>query len=143
MQTIAKIDEETRRRPEFAGEVPVVLCDGQTWHLPKPRINLAPRRIGGKFEIRPEVRGWGDEYYQKLDALELAYQHDDTTEILNAQMDLCCALILKNYDLADEELARVLWFDSGDEANTAMRDTLLRTAQGNAPNPAGVGSSAT
>lgn len=138
-----RIDEQERRRPEFVGDVPVTLCDGGTWFLPKPRICLAPKRNATGFETRCAVMGWGHDYYSKLDALEVAGLKDDSVAAINAEMDLACALLLRNYDLTDDELAEVLWFDMQDEANGAMRRRIMETAQGFAPKPDGDGSSGT
>lgn len=145
MATPAKIDEQTRRRPEFVGDVPITLCDNQIWWVPKPRIVFAPRRStpGSGFELKLHAIDWGPSYYEKLDALLLASQRDDLTGVLGAQMDLACALLLRNYDLTDDELVDILWFDLADPANESMRHALMTVAQGIAPKPAGDGSSAT
>lgn len=136
-----RIDEPSRRRPEFAGDVPVVLCDGQTWHLPKPRIRFRPRTGPNGFEAKPTCQ-WGDEFWSKIDALATARESDDVSLLIDKQMDLCCSLVLKNYDLAEEDLGELLQFEFGDPDNDAMRDVILRVAQGLPPKTSGDGSAA-
>jgi len=134
-----RIDEPSRRRPEFAGDVPVVLCDGQTWHLPKPRIRFRPRSGPDGFEARITTQ-WSDDYWQKIDKLNTAYESEDSLAILSAELDLCCTLLTKNYQLSEDDLGEIFWIDASDPDNAEMRATVLRVAQGLPPKTSGDGS---
>ena len=55
------IDEKSRRKESFdqRNSVPVVLADGQTWHLPKPWLELHPVFRDGKVAfVIPHANIW-------------------------------------------------------------------------------------
>lgn len=130
------IDESSRRRPGFRGDVAVELSDSQTWHLPIPRIRFRPARDDAGKITAKQSYSFGPEYLAKVEAYYEA--KEDETEaggerILLATLDLASAVLLANYDLTDDEVGELIQFDFGlpvDEANVAMRSTLLFTALG-------------
>lgn len=140
---MSHLDEQSLRRPNvFAQEASVVLCDGQVWWLPKPRVVIKPVRGASGFTTRTSST-WGDDYYERVHRLMELSQSEDFEAVISAQMDLCCELLLRNYVLNDEQLAELIQFDVSAEpapANIEMRKTLLWTAQGISPKVSAPGS---
>lgn len=130
-------DEKGRRRDTFAGGVPVVLGDGQPWHLPKPKVGLA-HEVGpdGTLRFGKTRRSFGEAYDALLDVYLEA--EDGPTEI-NALLALAVDLLARNYDLGGDDFRDLLprWLD--DEPNTEMWTAIADVAVGRSPKPIPVG----
>jgi hypothetical protein len=104
--------ESERRKPDIdvRDAVPIQFGDGQVWYVPKPRIRITPVVSEERVDIAARLT-YGDE----LDALSvvMAEGEDDTTR-LAAVVTLAAALLTKLYDLAVEDLERLLSFTDGE-----------------------------
>jgi hypothetical protein len=118
------IDETAKRRPTFDGanSAPVVLADGQTWHVPKPWLEVRPIFRGGKPVSAYRVLTCGAE----LDALIEAMSDADELDAQVVGVASLAAYMLRwNYDLADAELDQLLAFRCSDpESLQWMRDVF-------------------
>lgn len=129
-----KYNEASCRRDIFSQDVPVVLCDGQEWWLPKPRVVFRPTYGPNGYGTRMSSM-WGDDYYKLIQDL-IDSNGKEFDHVLGAQFALCSELLLRNYNLTHEQIAELIYFDLNedpDPANVEMRQTLLRTAQGVGP----------
>lgn len=130
-----KYNEQACRRDIFSQDVPVALCDGQIWWLAKPRVVFRPTHGPNGYGSRMSSI-WGDDYYKLIEDVIKAGQSGDLDVAIASQFALCCELLLRNYDLTQEQLSELIYFDLNedpDESNVEMRQTLLRTAQGIGP----------
>jgi hypothetical protein len=133
--------ESERRLATFREGVPIVLADGQTWHFPRPTIELFPTfdeegRVAD-FDGRPS---FGPDYDDKLDAF---VQAEKGAAELKALMVLAVDLLGRNYRLCPGDFVRLLRYRKGDEANRAMWQAIADTAQGNGPKACPVGDAST
>jgi len=123
------INERSKRREEFdeSRSNPVVLSDGQTWHLPKPWVAIHPMFEGGK-----PVDNWKCfTYGPELDALvEAIGEAEGTVASVMAGVGLAAYLLLRNYELNDAELAEVLVYNAGDPASHDMLSAVFDVALG-------------
>ena len=138
--------EADHRRPDFIGEIPVVLADGATWYLKRPRIRVGLRDDQhGKIALTSMVH-FGPDYEHRLDALERAQAElvpvDDPSApdptfdaFLAAQFELAAELIRQNYTLFRPEALRLVACDFGDEGEAARMRLMLEVARGIAPKP--------
>jgi hypothetical protein len=96
--------EAERRKPGAAG-TPAVLADGQTWLLANPVY-----RAGAESLTQPPVDG----------PLDRAFE----SAVLNESLTLCDvwlagrALLKANYELKDDEVARLLTVSPGEDSRT-------------------------
>ena len=103
------IDEKAKRKDNFdeRNSAPVVLADGQVWHVPKPWLEIRPVFRGGKAVNAYPVLTSGAE----LDELVVAIGdcQDLYAQVL-AVASLAAHLLTWHYDLADAELDELLAF---------------------------------
>lgn len=121
--------EAARRREslDVPRSVPVKMGDGVEWLLPKPWVEVHPVFENGKPVDRWLVFTYGPE----LDALVKAISEaEDAGVRILAAVGLGAHLLLRNYDLSDDELATVLVFRSGDPESEAMVRGILDVATG-------------
>jgi hypothetical protein len=135
-----RLDEAALRRPEWTEGVSVVLCDGQTWHLPRPELGdfYFVRGDDGKTVAR---RGstFGADYEALLDLYMDAETGADQAVAL---YDLAVALLARNYDLPADlrTILRVVPSGSpGRDDNEAMWETIAEAALGRVPKATPVG----
>jgi hypothetical protein len=101
---------------------PVVLADGQTWHLPKPWLEIRPVFRGGRAEASYPVLTYGPE----LDRfVEVIADEDDWTIQLCLVASLGAHLLNRQYELTDADLdglfcVRVSQPESGDWVKSVM-----------------------
>ena len=142
------IPEATRRRPDFAGGEPVVLSDGQTWFVPRPRARfglddggkgltkvLSFAHSNGKFSIDLSFQRISDERDAARKALTAKPEEPEFVRVVEAELRLAHALLLRNYDLTHEELSGLVLMSWTEE--DALRDAFLQIAEGVAPKPPG------
>lgn len=129
-------NEHAIRKPTWREGTPVVLADGQAWHVPQPWLRLKPtvehgsvRLIGG-LTFGPEH----DAEFEKL------FVEADAFERLQLEATIVVRLLQSQYDLPDEAFAELIPFDSRDEANREMWAELQRVIRGDTPKPSPVGS---
>lgn len=134
---MAEIVERDRRREDFRPDVPVILCDGQTWYLPHPKVRLRPALVDGKVVPKTE-HSFGPEYLEKVEAYYRSLDEEVSAgadEFMSALLDLAVSLVRRNYDMTFEEVASILYFEISepiDETNRAMQEALRTTALGQA-----------
>jgi len=133
------IDEKTRRKPNFdeRNSSPVVLADGQTWHLPKPWLELRPVFRDGKPVTAYGLLTSGAELDELVEAIGEA-------ETFRAQVvgaaSLAARLLLHHYDLSDADLDELLRFRVSDPASLAWMENVIEIATGQSgPKPSGAG----
>jgi hypothetical protein len=124
------LTERERRREGFHGGAPVVLLDGETWYLPRPRVRFGVSDGDGYtvFVTAPEVDGY--------DALiERFEESEGDHEFVASSLAMAKALILANYDLTTDEVNRVMQFswDQDDAEAFRIRKDVMAIALGNAP----------
>jgi hypothetical protein len=122
--------EAERRRPEgeFRPDVGIVLSDGVTWYLPKPRFvgkYLAPAGAAGMAEIG--ITEFGPDY--DFRAEELIVEFIKRSARSDGIYWFATFLLKRNYALADREFYWLLRFDDTPENATMWRD-ILTTATG-------------
>lgn len=121
--------ESECRRPDanWDDTVPIVLADGQTWHFPKPYVDCVPKFTDGKATLTFE-----SEFKPFLTRME---ESEDAMDALTARCELERHMLLKLYDLSDDELSLLLRWRSGSEADNERRQDILNTALGAGPKP--------
>jgi hypothetical protein len=132
----APLDEPSLRRPDFRQGEALILADGRAWTLPKPHIVWRPARgDDGKltFVIRPQFARHGDPFSacdREYQALHDRLVEGDAGDRVAALLNLAAFLLRLNYDVSDDQLARLLAFSPDDEANVVMWSALLSVATG-------------
>lgn len=124
-----KLIEKYRRRPEvdLEGCIPVKLSDGQEWYFPRPWLEIVPRFVSGRAELAGKVLTCGPD----LDVLvESIATTEDTIGRLIEIMTLGAFLLLRNYDVTDEELSRLFVYRSGSPDSDRMIMDILAVATG-------------
>ena len=134
------LDEAALRRPEFAEGVPVRLWDGQEWTLPRPTLSgFYPRRgPDGRWQAAPGLAcGEGGADYNEL--VDAWLDAEDPLDQLGRLMEVAAHLLLVNYDLADRDLARLLFrvpaTDPRYDECAAMWSSVAEVALGRGPKP--------
>jgi hypothetical protein len=134
-------DETGARRPDFSDGPKVTLGDGQVWTLPRPWLRLYPHRdADGRIGVGGGL-SFGPEYEALIDELTDC-DPDDQAARLSIQFRLAALLLLRNYDLTDRDLRRLLVVDA-DDADCRDRWARLNQAlTGRLPKPSADGSAA-
>ena len=107
------IDELSRRRADFQADssVPVVLADGQPWHIPKPWI---------------DIKAPSHEHDALIAAID---QSEGSVECVEEVCTLAAKMLLRNYELADDELTTLLAYRD-DEGSSAWVSSVVEIACG-------------
>jgi hypothetical protein len=127
------LDEKALRKPGFTDGYPVVMADGQTWTLPKPRFRLKPHRVDGKIEILCRAT-FGPESDPDLDILYGAVEAD-YREVIRVKFAMTARLLLSNYDLTDDQLGELIVLEVGDAASDQRWDAINEAMLGIVPKP--------
>jgi hypothetical protein len=135
---VSKLDEQALRRPEFSAGVPIRLADGQTWHFPKPTIDLFPVVDRAGQVAVGGAASFGPEYDDLVEAFYRARSHSPADQ-LQALFALGVDLLGRNYLLAPEHFRGVLRFQAGHEAHETMWQEILDVALGASPKASPVG----
>ena len=103
------LDEKAVRKATFdeLNSAPVVLADGQTWHLPKPFLRLRPKFSAGRAASYGPLTTT-DPIWNEL---RQAVQDSAETETLSAIANLGAYMLLRNYDLTDDQLGDLFAWD--------------------------------
>ena len=123
------LDEQAKRKDNFdeRNSASVVLADGQTWHLPKPWLEIRPMFRRGRAVSSYPVLTYGAE----LDALvEAISECEDRTGQLVGLCTLAAYLLQWHYELADGDLDGLLAFRAADPASAKWTETVIEVATG-------------
>jgi hypothetical protein len=123
------IDEKTKRKPNFdeRNATPVVLADGQTWHVPKPWLEIRPVFRGGKPVSTYRVLTCGAELDGLVEAIAAA---DDLDAQIIGIASLAAHLLRWHYELTDAELDKLLAFRCSDEKSLDWMRQIFAIATG-------------
>jgi len=135
------LDEASARRPEFSDGPSVVLGDGRAWTLPRPWLRLYPDRdADGRIGVGGGM-SFGVEYEDMIDELTDCDPEDHAAR-LAVQFRMAALLLLRNYDLTDRDLRRLLVVDARDADCRDRWAKLNQVLTGRAPKPSADGSAA-
>jgi hypothetical protein len=136
---MAKLDEVALRRSTFEDGAPVTLADGQEWRLPRPRVRFVPDDSDQGFQVRLALDDAG-----VFRSLKAAVDAAETNGALwKTELALARHLLLVNYDLTREQVADLLQFSYGenaDPAGAAIREAVMGVAFGIGPKASEPGS---
>ena len=148
--------KETKRADAISG-VPVVMADGQTYLIPKPRVRFTDADGDKGYRAVLSLAG-GDGYQSLRDAreaaLELVAAEDDAINageepeprpapgnpLIRAEVAVFKALLLRNYDLTPAEVGEALQISydpDEDPDGYRIRSELADISEGNGPKPQG------
>lgn len=124
-----KLIEASRRKPEMDPEIcaSIRLADGQNWYFPRPWFEVRPIFRDGKTKHHTRMLTCGDELDVLLEAI--GTEEDGVTQALSI-LTLGAFLLLRNYDLEDEELARLFILRPGDPDSDRVLHEILDVATG-------------
>ena len=116
-----------------------MLCDGQTWFLPKPRIRFTRSDGDAGFRAVLSVSGL-DRYQGLLDALSQTEEVSEAVRpavLIKAELDVAWALLTHNYDVSEKEFEELVQFsyaaEGEDPQGEEMRDEIMGVAVGRGP----------
>lgn len=134
-----RLDEPALRRPDFDDGVAVELADGQEWTFPALWYRTFPRKTeGGGVETVMRVT-YGPEHDADLEILFGSKEAEAHVQV-DAMTRLAATLLLRNYDLDDDALAKLLPFDARSESSQGMWGRVVRAIRGERPKPSAAGS---
>ena len=124
-----KLIEPYRRRGDLDTELctPITLADGQAWYFPRPWLEIRPIFREGKATARTRLLTCGDELDTLLEAI--GTEEDGIAQALSI-LTLGAFLLLRNYDLADDELGRLFILRPGDPDSDRILHEILDVATG-------------
>jgi hypothetical protein len=118
-----RIDEASRRRPDFAEGQPLELRDGQVWHLRLPTLVVSPTFVDGRVaDIHVGPEGVPD--YDRLAAVIYGEERVKNREYWEVRFRVAAMLLTANYRLEDAELSELLSFRRGDHEDDARLQVL-------------------
>lgn len=122
--TTTRIDERSRRRPEFMGGVAVRLADGQDWHFASPGVRTRVLAGGAGPVVEPywAIDGWPNFDADFAAALNRLRETTTPADRLVATLATAAALLVVNYDLTHAEAAAVIFPGDGPDAPRIVRD---------------------
>lgn len=134
------LDEKALRRPGFTEGSTVKLGDGQAWTFPKPYLSMHTQ-VGPDGKLYAgSVFTFGKDYADRLDDYIEAESEFDRLVI---QLELAAGLLLRNYDLDNRALRRLISLDmDGDtDKDKEMWPSIQAVLFGrDVPKPSAVGS---
>ena len=134
-------DEASARRPDFSDGPKVVLGDGGLWTLPRPWLRLYPNRDDdGRIGVGGGL-SFGSDFEELIDELTDC-DPDDQAARLAVQFRMAALLLLRNYDLTDRDLRRLLVVDAHDADCRERWAKLNQVLTGRSPKPSADGSAA-
>lgn len=130
------LNEYSLRRSDFGQgppTTPVVLADGQEWHLPRPTFVFVPDE--GEAGAR-HVSSLGPDYQALIDAHEAAIDTQDFRKVVGAQVRLFAFLVRASYDVTTEQLGELVRvsYEEGSEGH-ALLERLRELAYGRVEAP--------
>ena len=123
------IDEKSKRRENFdeRNSAPVVLADGQAWHVPKPWLEIRPVFREGRAVAAYPVLTCGPELDELVEAMA---DCEDLPSQVMAIASAAAWLLKWHYDLKDSELDTLLAFRKADESSLAWMRAVVDIAMG-------------
>jgi hypothetical protein len=123
------IDERARRKPNFdeRNAAPVVLADGQTWHVPKPWYEVRPIFRKGRAVSAYRVLTYGPQLDELVKALS---DNDDLDAQVIGVASLAAYLLQWHYELTDKDLDGLLAFRCFDPESLAWYRDVFAIATG-------------
>lgn len=133
------ISESERRLETFQEQSePVVLSDGQTWHLAKPKVKIRAVFNAGKVIGTVPRTTFGNGFDEVLAAVDSVQSIDKFVEAVSG---LAAVMLQRNYRLSDDEIADLLIYETGDGRSQELFSEILMVARGlNAPKASPAGS---
>lgn len=131
------LDEKAMRRESFSEGSAVRLGDGQFWTFPKPYLSMFAQ-VGedGKIEAGTAFT-FGADYADRLDEL---VESEDQFEKTCIQVELASALLLRNYDLDNKALRRLIAINTDGQSDPEMWPQIQAILFGrDLPKPSAVG----
>jgi hypothetical protein len=99
--------EESKRRTGWIPGVPVILADGQEWHLRRPELELSPAMADGQVVgINAGLDGVED--YERMVSILEGETRVDVAELWRVRFEAAVVMLRPNYDLTDRELYGLL-----------------------------------
>ena len=123
------IDEKSRRKECFdeRNSVPIVLADGETWHFPKPWLEIHPTFREGKATSTCPILTYNNE----IDCLIKKIQETDDNSTTLLYINSLGALLLSyNYSLSDTDLTSLFVFRLGDRSSQEWTIKIMEVATG-------------
>lgn len=120
-----RLDETALRRPEFdaAASEPLVLADGQTWHLRKPLVGMRVEVDGtGAVTLRVAEERFGRSYTDLLQAY--VYDGANDLTVIRSIFGMGVLLLRPNYDVPAERLAELFSLYRDEEASQVRFEAL-------------------
>jgi hypothetical protein len=131
------MNERELRRDEFHPDShPIEMADGQKWHFPRPRVRFATGFGGGRANVKTWVEHW-DGFMDLLE--EAARMPEGTGDWVSAHLSIAANMLLRNYDLSDQQLDELFGFETIDDLVQLILE-VSRVAAGQSPKPSGDGS---
>lgn len=124
-----KLLEKYRRRADFDPEgcIPITLSDGCEWYFPRPWLEVTPVFRDGVVIDRNKYLTCGPELDVLVEAI--GAEEDGAKQVLSV-MTLGAFLLLRNYDVTDEELGRLFRYKVGDPDSEEMIMAIMDVATG-------------
>lgn len=132
------------RRPDFRPGTAVVLGDGQEWHLRRPLIWFVPHdKNPSGFRMCLEVEP-DDDYQALMDSLYKGTEGldeggpENNQKFIRAELAIAQRLLLANYALTPQQVARLIRFSYDREGNpegARIREDVMAVAEGLGPKP--------
>jgi hypothetical protein len=128
------LDEESLRRPTFAGGIPIMLADGQAWSFPRPRARclpgLGPGPLSWTIEGRPDV-----EFDLTMWLMPHVPGFLGSDGVLTT-LKVGALVLLANYDLDPADAVRLLAGDPDDRGDLASVAAVLERVAAEVLEPA-------
>lgn len=134
------LDEMALRRETFVPGTPVMLADGQEWHLRCPVLHFEPHESDSGFRACVTLDP-GDDFQQLVDAWHGTFNDEGEAsgvDIVGTELKIGQRLLLANYDLTPKQVASLLHFAYDPDRNptaSAIRTAVMEVAMGNGPKP--------
>jgi hypothetical protein len=130
-----RIEEKSRRKPDFLGGQGLLMADGQDWIFPKPRVRFAPSDDSTGYTI---VLDAGDGYQELINKYREVYDAPSSSieSRLSAEMAIGVFLLRRNYELTTQEMSGILQYaldEDTDPEGYRIRDQVLDLAFGHTP----------
>ena len=123
------LDERGRRKPNFREEdsVGVVFGDGQTWHVPKPWLEVRPILRENRVMDNLKLLTYGKDLDSIIDSLASARTFGDQIYL---SAFLATHLLQWQYDLSVEEISELFKWRVGEPASFAWAQAVVAVATG-------------
>jgi hypothetical protein len=124
-----KLIEASRRKADVDIEncTPITLADGQSWYFPRPWLEIRPIFRAGKATANTRMLTCGNELDTLLEAI--GTEEDGISQAMLI-LTLGAFLLMRNYDIKDEELGRLFILRPNDPDSDRILHEILDVATG-------------